>query len=70
MQTFEEAEDLFRELRLNSDPVIRHGENAPAISFVGRNMDTRNLPTAILNRVADQVLKNLRQTALMNRNDG
>ena len=55
-------------LRFDSNPIINHGKHAPAVPLVGCDMDTWNLLTAVFDGVADQVLKQLRQPAFMDRN--
>ena len=68
MQALEESENLLRILRFDPNPIISHGEYAPAVPLVCSDVDTRNLLTAILDGVANQVLKQLGKPAFMDSN--
>src|SRR5207253_11446079 len=57
MQALEDAEDLFVILRVDADAVIGKRKQPRLILFFHGNADARLLAAAILNRIADQVLK-------------
>jgi hypothetical protein len=68
METLEKTEDAIGILGVDPNSVIGHGEYAPAVAFLGCDMDTANLLTAILDGIANQVLKQLAEARFMNRN--
>src|SRR5579862_5383877 len=70
VQAFEEAKDLFRVLRLDSNSIINHREYAPAITFGGSDLDTGTLLTLVLDGVADQILKYLGKPAFVDHQRG
>ena len=68
VQALEQSKDLLGKLRFDSDSVIRDTKNTPAVSLVAADLHTGGLLTAVLDRIANQVLKQVGQTGWMNRN--
>jgi hypothetical protein len=62
MQTFEKAKDSLLILRIDADAVIADSKNPVSTPALGRDMHFwRPVRAAVLDRVADQVLKQLLQ---------
>src|SRR5258708_2601923 len=59
VQTTEEVEDLVGELHLEADPIITDAELVIRILLLGGDLDVRRLCAAVLESVADEILKEL-----------
>ena len=70
MQALEQPEDLFLKLRLHPDPVVGHRKNVPAVLLRGIDMYAGRLRPAILDGIAQQVLKDLCEMTFMDRYRG
>src|SRR6266436_677316 len=57
VQTLEDNEDVFRELRRNSNSVIAHGELPSLSGFLSLHGNHRRLFPAKLDGVSDQILE-------------
>ena len=70
MQPSENAEDLLGVFGLNSDAVVLDGEIEVRPAALGFDVDERRFATAVLDRVADQILKDLNEPDLVRSNRG
>src|SRR5690349_20801745 len=61
VQPLEHHEDAFKVLRLDADAVVGHHDLALALPVDRRDVDARHRRGAKLERVADQVLEELRE---------
>ena len=68
MKTFEDPKDLLLEFRVDADAIVLDRKHPFVVSLAGRDMNAGCAAT-ITNRISDQVLKNLFQLELGDRND-
>src|SRR5579862_3627382 len=69
VQAFEKPENLIRVARLDPDPVVGDRKNPPAVLARRGNLYTGVLLATVLERVAEQILEQLRQVHRVNRQD-
>ena len=71
VQTLEQNEDPFKVLRLDPQAVIAHAEDPfPVTVTRDRDMNAGGVGTAVLDCVADEVLKDLGQLGVVRRDRG
>src|SRR5271170_4952523 len=64
VKTFEYSKDLLLKLRFDPDPVVLNGKQPIAALAASCNMDAWRIRSAIMDGVADQILKDLFQLKL------
>src|SRR3984885_4864540 len=71
VQSLEYPENLFKKLRFDSEPIVLNREH-PFVGVVrhGRDVDPRNTGAPVLDGIADEVLKQLRELHLVGHDGG